>query len=518
MRLNVETSHPWDVEADVLAVPVPSDIELPEYLAELDRRLGGALESMRTLGAIKGTLWEARLIPAAEMGVRFVLAVGVGDGRRIDRLGARRLGAVIVRSLTGCDVRRLAVHLPDQLTDRGGALQAAVVELLTRGLVEGAAEPSTIYGDPDDRLPPALDECTITVESGDPDDLYLRAERGQIIGDGGNRTRRLAQRAANDVSPEVLADEASDVARQFGMRLKVFGPEEAAAMGMGMFMAVGRGSSNQPRFIALRSEPAQERDARGRLLALVGKGVTFDTGGISLKPPPNMGEMKTDKTGAATVIHAIATAAQLAPGIPMWAVAPAVENMPGPHSTRPGDVVRALNGKSVEVTNTDAEGRLILGDAMTWAERQGATHIVDVATLTGAMSRALGRHFTGGFGDREAWWADVAAAAARQGEPLWRMPLDEDMRKDFDSPFADMANVGPPEGGAITAALFLKEFVTVPWVHLDIAGTAYRDKSDPWAAKGATGVMHATLVDLCLDGTEGPMSLRGETDLAPSPA
>jgi leucyl aminopeptidase len=229
-----------------------------------------------------------------------------------------------------------------------------------------------------------------------------------------------------------------------------------------------------------------------------------------------MGEMKTDKTGAATVIHAIATAAQLEPGIPMLAVAPAVENMPGPHSTRPGDVVRALNGKTVEITNTDAEGRLILGDAMTWAERQGATHIVDVATLTGAMSRALGRYHTGGFGDDEGWWSDVAAAAARQGEPLWRMPLDVDLRKDFDSPFAEMANVGIPEGGAITAALFLKEFVTVPWVHLDIAGTAYAEKADPWAAKGATGVMHATLVELGLEGAEGLESLAGETD--PSPA
>jgi leucyl aminopeptidase len=175
-------------------------------------------------------------------------------------------------------------------------------------------------------------------------------------------------------------------------------------------------------------------------------------------------------------------------------------------------VVRALNGKSVEITNTDAEGRLILGDAMTWAERQGATHVVDVATLTGAMTRALGRTYTGGFGDRDEWWAEVAAAAARQGEPLWRMPLDEDLRKEFDSPFADMANVGPPEGGAITAALFLREFVTVPWVHLDIAGTAYREKGEPWTAKGATGVMHATLVDLCLTGGAGPMATVEEVD------
>ena len=512
MRLDVQNRQPWDIEADVLVITVPAGAELPEHLAEIDRRLGGTLEEMRLLGAVKGTLWESRLIPAPEMAVRFVLAVGVGDGSKIDRLGARRLGAVIVRGLTGCDVRHLAVHVPDELVGRGGALQAAVVELLARGLVEGAAEPSTIYNDPDDRLPPALDDCTFIVESGDVDQLAMRAERGQIIGDGSNRTRRLAQRAANDVSPEVLADEASDVARQFGMRLTVIGPEEAAEMGMGMFMAVGRGSSNQPRFIALRSQPDTELDERGRLLAMVGKGVTFDTGGISLKPPRNMGEMKTDKTGACTVIHAIGTAAQLAPNVPMLAVAPAIENMPGPHSTRPGDVVRALNGKTVEITNTDAEGRLILGDALTWTERQGATHIVDVATLTGSMSRALGRYVTGGFGDTEAWWSDVAAAAARQGEPLWRMPLEDDYRKDIDSPFADMANSGIPEGGALTAALFLKEFVTLPWVHLDIAGTAYASKADPWSARGATGVMHASLVDLCLDGSKGPMSLYGESD------
>ncbi len=271
-------------------------------------------------------------------------------------------------------------------------------------------------------------------------------------------------------------------------------------MGMGMFMAVGKGSSNQPRFIALRSKPELERDERGRLLAMVGKGVTFDTGGISLKAPPNMGEMKTDKTGACTVINAIATTAQLAPDKPLLAVAPAVENMPGPYSTRPGDVVRALNGKTVEINNTDAEGRLILGDALTWTERQGATHIVDVATLTGAMLRALSRYMTGGFGDDDAWWGDVAAAAARQGEPLWRMPIIDDLRQDIDSPFADMANTGPAEGGAITAALFLQEFVTLPWVHLDIAGTAFLNKVDAFSAKGATGVMHATLVELALGG------------------
>jgi leucyl aminopeptidase len=497
MHLNVVNRQPWDVAADVLAVTVPSAPEMPEYLAEIDRRLDGALGSLRRIGAITGSPWEARLIPARDMGVRFVLTIGVGEGGAMDHLRARRLGSLIVRSLVGCEVRSLALHLPLELTGPG-AQQAEAIELITRGIVEGTADPSSIYREAGDKRPPELDSCTFVLEAGDLEILAGRADRGRIIGEGGVRTRQLAQRAGNDVSPEVLADEASDLAHAHGLELTVLGPEQAAEMGMGMFMAVARGSANPPRFIVLRNKPEVERDERGRLLAMVGKGVTFDTGGISLKPPPNMGEMKTDKTGACTVINAIATAVQLSPERPLLAVAPSVENMPGPSASRPGDVVRALNGKTVEITNTDAEGRLILGDALTWAERQGATHIVDIATLTGAMSRALGRYITGGFGDTDTWWEEVAAAAARQGEPLWRMPLVDELRKDIDSPFADMANTGPAEGGAITAALFLREFVSVPWVHLDIAGTAFLEKVDAFSTKGATGVMHATLVELAL--------------------
>ncbi len=497
MRLNVTDRMPWDIEADVLAITVPTAAETPAYLRELDRRLEGALSAMREVGAISGSRWETRLIAARGIGARFVLALGIGDADDIDELTARRLGSLAIRGLVGLEVRSLAFHLPSAASAIGRR-QDSVVELVARGIVEGTADPADIYREAPDKLPPRPERVTIAVEAGDLESLERAAERGRIIGDGGNRTRRLAQRAANDVSPEVLADEASDLAREHGLELTVLGPDEAAEMGMGMFMAVGKGSANPPRFIVLRSNPAAAHDARGRLLALVGKGVTFDTGGISLKPPPNMGEMKTDKTGACTVIQAIATVAQLAPELPLLAVAPAVENMPGPYSSRPGDVIRALNGKTVEITNTDAEGRLILGDALTWAERQGATHLVDVATLTGAMSRALGRYMTGGFGDDDAWWQEVATAAARQGEPLWRMPIIAELRKDIDSPFADMANTGPAEGGAITAALFLQEFVTVPWVHLDIAGTAFLDKVDAFSTKGATGVMHATLVELAL--------------------
>jgi leucyl aminopeptidase len=238
----------------------------------------------------------------------------------------------------------------------------------------------------------------------------------------------------------------------------------------------------------------------GRHLAIVGKGVCFDSGGISIKPSDKMEEMKMDKTGACTVIAAIGTVARLAPGTPLLAVAPAVENMPGPHSARPGDVVTAMNGKTVDIINTDAEGRLILGDAMTYAEKLGATHIVDVATLTGAVARALGDQMTGAFGTPQEWYEQLVAAAERAGERFWQLPLIDEYRKELDSVYADVINTGPPEGGLIRSALFLREFVTVPWIHLDIAGTAYYRKATPYAAAGATGAAHATLVELALAG------------------
>ena len=279
---------------------------------------------------------------------------------------------------------------------------------------------------------------------------------------------------------------------------------------MGMFVAVGRGSDNAPRFIALRSGDAAEADSQGRLLALVGKGVTFDSGGISIKPASGMEEMKMDKAGACTVLAAIATVSRLAPGMPLMAVAPAVENMPGSHSTRPGDVVKALNGKTVEITNTDAEGRLILGDALTWAEQHGATHLVDIATLTGAVERAFGKLITGGFGTPQDWWEEVDAAGARQAERFWQVPLVDDYRSDMDSWYADMQNAGSADGSLVKSGLFLREFVTRPWAHLDIGGSGYLRKATPWSARGATGTGHATLVELALAGAGASTSAGDE--------
>jgi len=497
MQTRVVVAQPWEVAADVVAVPIAGNEPPTGVLAALDTRLEGALADLNAIGEQKGSGWSGAMVRGRGIGSAWVLTMGVGPVARFDTVAAVRLGAAVERRLAGRCVSRLAIWLPTALL---GADAARTVELVVRGVLEGSTDPAQIYRDAPDAMPPALDELVIAVEAGDATVLAAAAERGRVIGEGSSWTRRLSQRAANDVSPEVLADEASDLAREHGLELTILGPEEAAAAGMGMFMSVGRGSANPPRFIALRSGQGSATDARGRLVALVGKGVCFDTGGISIKPADRMEEMKMDKTGACTVLGAIATVARLAPGTPLLAVAPAVENMPGPYATRPGDIVRALNGKTVEVNNTDAEGRLILGDAMTWAERQGATHLVDVATLTGAVERALGKLVTGGFANDQGWWDELSAAGSRQGERYWQLPLVDEYRPDMDSWYADIVNTGSADGSLVKSAIFLREFVTRPWVHLDIAGTAYHRKAFPWAARGATGVSLPTLVELALAG------------------
>jgi leucyl aminopeptidase len=499
MHLRISTDQPWDVAADALAIPYVGEPALDGPLGELDRRSGGELRALADFGELTSKRYASALGAAGELPVRRLVVVAAGDAATVDREVVHRLGAAIERRLGGRRVGRLAVWVGD-LADRVDGGAAAVVELLVRGVVEGHYEPKGIYLDKVETAPPVLDELVVVVPGGDAAALAAAAERGRIVGEGANTARTLANRASNDVSPEVLADEATAIARRHGLWIDVISPERAAEIGMGMFLAVGRGSDNPPRMIVIRSGEAGQKDALGRHLAIVGKGVCFDSGGISIKPADRMEEMKMDKTGAATVIAAIETVARLAPGTPLLAVAPAVENMPGPHSTRPGDVVKALNGKMVDITNTDAEGRLILGDALTYAEGLGATHLVDVATLTGAVARALGHLVTGAFGTPQPWFDEVMAAGSRAGERYWQIPLVDDYVADMDSWYGDLQNSGSADGSLVKSGLFLREFVTRPWVHLDIGGTGYFRKPLPFAARGANGVTHATLVELALAG------------------
>ena len=499
MRTRVVTDQPWEVAADLLVVPF---VEAPVFtgvLDALDVRTGGELRALEAFGELRRRRWSTALAAPGEARARRIMLVSGGTREEFGREAVRRAGGSVSRRLLNRHVATVAIWLAPLAAELAGG-EADAADQVTRGFVEGLFEPKTIYRDDSDSVPPVIEELVIIASPADPTGVARAAERGRIIGEGANVARRLANRSANDITPEVLAEEARALAEANGLWIDVIDERRAAELGMGLFLAVGQGSDNPPRMIVMRSGAEGEKDALGRHLALVGKGVCFDSGGISIKPADRMEEMKMDKAGACTVIAAIATAARLAPGLPLMAVAPAVENMPGSHSTRPGDIVKALNGKFVDITNTDAEGRLILADAMTYAEHLGATHLVDVATLTGAVSRAFGYLVTGAFATPDPWWGEVEAAADRAGERYWRIPLVPDYDHDLDSWYGDLQNSFSAEASLVKSGMFLERFRTVPWAHLDIGGTGYFRQKQAFAAQGASGVTFGTLVELALAG------------------
>jgi leucyl aminopeptidase len=325
--------------------------------------------------------------------------------------------------------------------------------------------------------------------------------RAAEIAEGVLFGRDLANRSANDLTPVRMAERARELEAD-GCSVEVIGLDEMRRLGMGALVGVGQGSENEPQLIVIRL-PGWAGASPERRLAIVGKGVCFDSGGLSLKPAEKMEEMKWDKSGAAAVIAAARTVARLDPDAPLMAVAPMVENMPGGRAQRPGDVVKAFNGKTVEVTNTDAEGRLILADALAYAEREGATHLVDIATLTGAVQIALGDEVAAVFSRPTEWGDAIREAGEATGEWIWPMPLVEDYRSALDSPFADIVNSGTREGSLIKSALFLAEFATRTWAHVDIAGSAYLSKDTPYAPKGCLGTGVTTLTRLALRFARG---------------
>ncbi len=439
MKLRAVADQPWDVKADVLVVPLFGGPPFSDAAAEIDRRAGGELTALAAFGELTDKRFSAVLVGGGETGAARILAVQAGPAGNVDRETVVHVAAAAERRLGGRAVRSMAFWLTPLADALGEGLETAA-ELVARGVVEGSYDPATIYREAVKSAPPKLEELVLVAPGGSPSATNKAGDRGILMGEGANYARTLSNRASNDVSPEVLADEASALAKKHGLWFDVIDPDRAAKLGMNLFLAVGRGSDNPPRMIVMRAGKEGERDALDRHLAIVGKGVCFDSGGISIKPSDRMEEMKMDKTGACTVIAAISTVAHLAPGTPLLAVAPAVENMPGPHSTRPGDVVKALNGKWVDITNTDAEGRLILADALTYAESLGATHLVDIATLTGAVARALGELMSGAFGNPQGFVDDVFAAGARAGERYWQLPLIDEYRADMESWYGDLVN------------------------------------------------------------------------------
>jgi leucyl aminopeptidase len=427
-------------------------------------------------------------------GDRRLLVVGLGKREELDAERLRIAGAMAVQKAAAYEATTIAWALPDS----GGTTAGS--DALATGITDGTILASFRFDrfksrDPDDPPPPRVERLLICTE-GETDSIADRVASARVAAEATNRARELQALPANIVTPTFLADRAREIAGAYDpVEVEVLGRDEIVKRGMGGLAAVGQGSANEPQLISLRY-PGGPSD--GQTLGLVGKAVTFDTGGISIKPSARMEEMKMDMSGGAAVLEAVAAVAELGLGVNVVACVPSAENMPSGTATRPGDIITQLNGKTVEITNTDAEGRLILADALTYCVRElGANRLVDIATLTGAVIIALGSTYAGLVANDDEWADRVTAAGQHTGELVWRLPLHPEFRELVRGKDADLVNSSSKrKASTIYAAEFLKEFVDdVPWAHLDIAGTAW-DVGRPYVGNGPTGFGVRLFVDL----------------------
>jgi leucyl aminopeptidase len=484
------------VDTDLLVIPVfEGEIGEQEQWAQATGR------ELARAGASKeftGKLFEIFVTPITDRGYRAprLAALGVGPAAGFTTDRARQAAAALGLQARQRKIARIGFVARGRF-ESPEVLQA-VAEGLTLADFDGAKYKTENYE------PFELQALTIAVPNGSPS-VSAAVERGRVLGECCNISRQLANEPANRLTPSMFADQAAAIARDGGLPAELIDDRALAKLGMGLLLGVGQGSSEPPRLVAIRHEPtgAPERP----VLGLVGKGITFDTGGISIKPAEGMDRMKDDMAGGAAVIGAMRAIARLKAPIKVVGVVPIAENMPGGRAFRPGDVLKSASGKTVEVLNTDAEGRLILGDALWYARQQmGATHLVDIATLTASVVRALGKITSGLYGTPPSWVEHVRGVAERAGDRCWPMPLFEEYRDQLKSEIADMVNVGGLPAGSITAALFLKEFTGgLPWVHIDIAGTAWNEEARPYLPKGASGVGVRTLAELAFTSSSWPV-------------
>jgi leucyl aminopeptidase len=396
-----------------------------------------------------------------------------------------------VRTLKTKGVRSFAFAIPEN-----GVPAVDAVRAVAEGAIIGDFDPGyykSKNGDKNDK-DQKIDVVTIVVKQGGQQPLEAALQTGRVVGESQNFTRDLVNEPSNLMTPSILAERAKKMASEVGLICETYGADKIKALKMGAFWGVAQGSDEPPALIVLRYDPVGAVDKVH--LGLVGKGVTFDTGGISIKPADGMEKMKYDMAGAATMIGVMRAIALLKPKVKVTAVICATENMPSGKAQKPGDVQIAMSGKSIEIINTDAEGRLILADGLYYARQLGCTHLVDAATLTGAVVVALGYVNAGIFASTDDMYDRFAKANQQTGEKMWRLPLDDEYKELIKSNIADMVNAGSRWGGAIFAAMFLKEFAEdTPWIHLDIAGTAWMEENKPWIAKGPSGIALRSLVE-----------------------
>ena len=430
----------------------------------------------------------------AHHGEPIIVVVGAGRTADYDAERARNIAAAGVKSLWRTNVRKLAVFIGANGLSEDRAVQSAV-----EGVSYAMWRPEVHRTRAEERRLPPLDSVAIVTQKAGARAL----ERGQAVGDAVNLQRRLANEPANKMTPTILANEARAAAKAAGVQCEVLDIERCRALGMGSYLSVAQGSHEPPRFIVMRyhGRGAAKKSGNGAAkydVAFVGKGITFDSGGISIKPADNMHQMKADMTGAASVIAALTAIGHLKPNVNVLGVAPCTENLPGGGATKPGDVFTSMSGRTVEVINTDAEGRLVLIDGITYAQREGARRVVDIATLTGAVSVALGPYFTGLFGKPETFVETVRGVAGAAGDRVWPMPLTDEYKDEIKGEVADIKNSAGREGGAIKAAAFLWAAVEdgTQWAHLDIASVDWSDKDRAYSPRGPQGPAVRTLIAL----------------------
>jgi leucyl aminopeptidase len=482
------------IEADAIVVNLFEGVGQPGgATAAVDKALDGAISSLISRGEIKGKFGEIGIVHTfGKLPAGIVVIAGLGKRQDFNVDKIRGVAGEFCRSLRKLNCRKIATILHG--AGVGGIEPEASAEAIAEGALLGLYSFNK-YKKPEYE---DIEEMLIVVrEDGKVSILEPAIHKGWVVAEATNLARDMVNEPANYMTPTRMAEAAKEIASKYNLEFKVFDSGDMEAMGMEALLGVAKGSSQPPKLITL-SYKGDERTEKA--LGFLGKGITFDSGGISIKPSEGMGEMKDDMAGAAAVMTALGAIAQLKPKINVTAIIPATENLPSGTALKPGDVLKAMNGKTIEVISTDAEGRLILADALSYARKLGLSPLVDLATLTGACRVALGTLYSGLFSNDQDLANKVLKAAERTSERMWQMPMPEEYKEQNKSEIADVKNTGNRYGGAITAALFLAEFVdNTPWVHLDIAGTASSNKESGYIIKGATGVGVRTLVELALN-------------------
>ena len=496
MDIQITTQAVREVACDTLIVGATrkageTGLVLSPAATSVDELLNGLITERNTEGEFKGSSGELLTIyPMGKLAAKRVIVVGLGKQETISIQSMQRASATAIRHAQRTGARQIALALwSDVHIDSTQATEA-----LVEGVLLGQYTFRKYQSSQQDK---DIVQLRILTESTDTAEIERAIHKGQVLAHATNLARDLINEPPNVLTPSELANRAATMAKQAGLECEIFDKEKIVELQMCGLLGVTRGSEEPPKFIILRYRGAPQSTEKG--LALVGKGITFDSGGISIKPAAGMDEMKGDMGGAAAVIGAMQAIAGLKPALNVTALIPTCENMPSGTAFHPGDILRIMNGKTIEIVNTDAEGRLILADALSYANKEGLSPIIDLATLTGGIVVALGYTMTGLFSNDELLTDEILAAGRAAGEKYWPMPLDEEYGEQIKSDIADIKQTGGRVASSVTAAKILENFVgDAKWAHLDIAGTSYNDSKKPYQEKGATGVGVRTLAELAL--------------------